>query len=123
MLSGAVAFWPVSRRLECLLDFFTRDLLAAADAAGLAELRVALPVGLAAAFPAAFPGADGADNAVPALRSSARPAVIDVRSLIEASAICIAPIFIAAHLYREGCDWAIDLLLVFRSYVTWQETL
>src|SRR5258706_13672558 len=98
MRSGAGAFGPGSRRLECLLDFFTRDLLAAADAAGLAELRVALPVGLAAAFPADFPGADGADNALPALRNSARADEIDVRSLLQVSGIYIATVFLAAHL-------------------------
>lgn len=98
MRSGAGAFCPGSRRLECLLDFFKRDLLAA-EAAGLAELRVALPVGLPAAFPGAFAGADGADQAAPAVRSSARPAVIDVRSLIEASTICIATVFVAAPIY------------------------
>ena len=120
MRSGAGAFCPGSRRLECLLDFFKRDLLAA-EAAGLAELRVALPVGLPAAFPGAFAGADGADHATPAVRSSARPAVIDVRSLIEASTICIATVFVAAYLYREDRDSTIELLLVFRWYDTRQE--
>ena len=90
MRSGAGAFCPGSRRLECLLDFLRRDLLAA-DAAGLAELRVALPVGLPAGLPGAFAGADGADHATPAVRSSARPAVIDVRSLISLD-----------YLYRDG---------------------
>src|SRR6266404_5236161 len=120
MRSGAGAFCPGSRRLECLLDFFTRDLLPA-EAAGLAKLRVALPAGFPVAFPVGFPAADGADQAVPAVRSSARPAVIDVRSLIEASTICIATIFIAAHLYREGRDSTIELLLGFRWYDTRQE--
>src|SRR5690348_16902781 len=70
MRSGAGAFCPRSRRLECLLAFFPRA-LPAAEAAGLAELRVA------------FPGVDVADHAVPAVSSSARPAIIDVRSLIQ----------------------------------------
>jgi hypothetical protein len=106
--------------LDCLLDFFTRDLLAA-DAAGRAELRVALPVGFPAGFPAAFPGADGADQAVPAVRSNARPAAIDVRSLIEASPISIATSSSQPYLYREGRDSTIELLLVFRWYDTGQE--
>src|SRR6266404_6651621 len=120
MRSGAGAFCPGSRRLERLLDFFKRD-LPAADAAGLAELRVALPVGLPAAFPGAFAGADGADQAVPAVRSSAKPAVIDVRSLIEASTISIATISSQLYLYREGRDSTIELLLGFRWYDTGQE--
>src|ERR1700730_3702604 len=86
MRSGAGAFCPFSRRLECLLDFFTRDLLPA-EAEDLAGVRVA--------FPVAFPGADVADHAVPAVRSSARPAVIDVRSLIQPR-LC---------LYREHRDF------------------
>src|SRR5258705_3392640 len=116
MRSGAGAFCPGSLRLECLLDFFTRDLLAA-DAAGRAALRV----GLLAAFPGAFAGADGADQATPAVRSSAKPAVIDVRSLIEASTISIATISSQPYLYREGRDSTIELLLVFRWYHTRQE--
>jgi hypothetical protein len=67
------------------MDFFTRDLLPA-EAEDLATVRVA--------FPVAFGGADGADDATPAVRSSTKPAVIDVRSLIEAS----------TNLYREGRD-------------------
>src|SRR6202043_3723522 len=46
---------------------------------------------------------------------------IDVRSLIEASTICIATVFVAAYLYREDRDSTIELLLVFRWYDTWQE--
>src|ERR1700732_624970 len=107
MRSGAGAFCPRSRRLECLLDFFTRDLLPP-EAAVLAGLRVA--------FPVAFVGADGADDATPAVRSSARPTVIDVRSLIEGSTI-----YLATNLYREGRDWTIELLLGFRWYDTRQE--
>jgi hypothetical protein len=49
-----------------LLDFLTRDLLAT----GFAALREALA------------GADVAEYAVPAVRSSARPAVMDFRRLI-----------------------------------------
>jgi len=67
MRSGAGTFCPRSRRLECLLDFFARDLLAD----GFAALRVALAS-----------TADVAEHAVPAVRSSAKPAVIDVRRLI-----------------------------------------
>lgn len=115
MRSGAGVFCPGSRRLECLLDFFTRD-LPAAGVAGRAELRVALPP-----FPAAFAGADGADHAAPAVRSSAKPAVIDVRSLIEASTISIATTSSQPYLYREGRDWTIELLLGFRWYDTRQE--
>src|ERR1700747_242962 len=77
MRSGAGAVCPRSRRLECLLDFFTRDLLA--SEAGRAELRVAFP-----AFGAAFGATFGvAAHAVPAVRSSARLAVIEVRSFIQ----------------------------------------
>src|ERR1700682_8597 len=72
MRSGAGAFCPRSRRLECLLDFFTRDLLPG-EAAGLAELAVALSLA---------PGHVAA-HAVPAVRSSAKPAVIGVRSFIQ----------------------------------------
>jgi hypothetical protein len=69
MRSGAGAVCPRSRRLECLPDFFTRD-LPAAEAAGFAELRVL------------FAPVNAAEH-VPAVRSSAKPAVIDVRSLIQ----------------------------------------
>src|SRR5258708_27612732 len=86
MRSEAGAFWPGSLRLERLLDFFRRDLLAE-GAAGLAEVRVVLAAALPAGFAAAFAGADGADQATPAVSSSAKPAVIDVRSLIQASTI------------------------------------
>src|SRR5260370_16542085 len=69
MRSGAGAFCPGCRRLECLLDFFTRDLAPAERVAGFAALRAPLaPVNAA--------------EHVPAVRSSAKPAVIDVRSLI-----------------------------------------
>src|ERR1700730_2405108 len=81
MRSGAGTFCPRSRRLECLLDFFTRDLLPA-EAEDLAGLRVA--------FPAAFAGADGVDDAAPAVRISAKLAVIDVRSLIQPRLFLIA---------------------------------
>lgn len=90
MRSAAGAFCPRSRRLECLLDLFVRDLLAA----GFAALRVGLA------------GADVAEYAVPAIRSSARPAVIDVRSLIQPRSSYIA----------KRRHSAIELLLVFRWY-------
>ena len=116
MRSGAGAFCPGSRRLECLLDFLTRDLLAA-EAAGRAALRVALPVG----FPAAFAGADRAHHAVPAVSSNAKPAVIDVRSFMQAPTISVATISSQPYLYREGRDSTIELLLGFRWYDTRQE--
>jgi hypothetical protein len=104
MRSGAGAFCPGSRRLERLLDFFTRDLLDA-DAAGRAELRVALPAALPAGFPAALAGEDGADHAAPAVRISAKPAVIDVRSLISLdnldSQCFAAPIYTAKDAIRQ----------------------
>lgn len=108
MRSGAGAFCPRSRRLECLLDFFTRALLAA-EGAGFAALRVA------------FPDAEGADHTAAAARSNARAAVIDVRSLISALTMQLdvsksRPIYTA-----KGRDWTIGLLLVFRRYDTWQE--
>ena len=67
--SGAGAFCPGCRRLECLPDFFTRALVAA-ETRGLAAPRVGLL------------GADGADHAVAAANSSAKLSVIDVRSFI-----------------------------------------
>src|SRR5579859_1455901 len=67
MRSGAGAFCPRCRRLECLLDFLTRDLPTTGD------------LGLAAR--AGLLGVE-ADHAAPAVSSSARPAAIDVRSLI-----------------------------------------
>src|SRR5258707_13951329 len=67
MRRGAGTFCPRPPRLECL-DLFRRDL--PAEAAGFAELRVA------------FPGVEVAHHAVPAVSTSARPAVIDSRSLI-----------------------------------------
>src|SRR6266849_9288327 len=70
MRSGAGAFCPRSRFLECLLDLFTRDLAAAERGAGFAALR------------APFAPVNAAEH-VPAVRSSAKPAVIDVRSLIQ----------------------------------------
>src|SRR5438309_1573922 len=72
MRSGAGAFCPGSRRLECLLDFLTCA-LPLAEARGFTALRVGLL------------GVDGADHTVAAVRSSASPAMIDVRSLISAS--------------------------------------
>src|SRR5258706_16132039 len=102
MRSGAGVFCPRSRRLECLLDLFPRDLL---PTAGFAELRVA------------FAGGAEADHTAPAVSSSARPAVIDVRSLIQPRlSISIAPMYIA-----NGRESAIELLLVSRWYDTWQE--
>src|SRR6266436_2133850 len=98
MRSGAGVFWPRSRRLECLVDFFPRD-LPAEEAAGFAELRVA------------FPGVEGADHAVPAVSTSARPAVIDFRSLMQPRLSIIS----AAR------DSAIELSLVLRWYHAGQE--
>src|SRR5712675_352695 len=89
MRSGAGAFCPFSRCLECLLTFFARALLAA-EARGFEAPRVGLL------------GVDGADHTVAPVRSSAKPTIIDVRSFISASTphwdfACIAP-----HSYREG---------------------
>src|SRR5258705_6800153 len=90
MRSGAGAFCPGCRRLERLLDFFTRA-LPAAEAFGFEALRVGLL------------GVDGADHTVALVRSSARPTRIDVRTLIVTSTIHLATITcVAPHQYREG---------------------
>src|SRR5260221_12368923 len=102
MRSGAGVFCPRSRRLECLLDLFPRDLL---PTAGFAELRVA------------FAGGAEADHAAPAASSSAKPAVIDARSLIQPRlSIYIATIYIA-----NVRELDIEQLLGSRWYDTWQE--
>jgi hypothetical protein len=62
---------------------------------------VALPAG----FPAVFAGDDGADHATPAVRSNAKPAVIDVRSLMSLdnldSQCFAAPIYTAKGAIRQ----------------------
>src|SRR6267154_705083 len=90
MRSGAGAFCPGGRRLECLLDFFTRA-LPAAEAFGFEALRVGLL------------GVDGADHTVALVRSSAKPTRIDVRSLIVTSTIHLATLPVSRPIqYREG---------------------
>src|SRR6267378_3938698 len=103
MRSGAGAFCPGCRRLERLLDFFTRA-LPAAEAFGFEALRVGLL------------GVEGADHTVALVRSSAKPTRIDVRTLIVTSTIHLATFNTA-----KGRDQAIELLLVFRWYDTGQE--
>src|SRR5579859_6046757 len=72
MSSGAGAFCPGWRRLECLLVFLPWDLLEA-ELVGFTALRAGF---------AGFAGLEAAEYATPAVSSTAKPAVIDLRSLI-----------------------------------------
>src|SRR5258707_15645829 len=108
MRSGAGAFCPGCRRLERLLDFFTRA-LPAAEAFGFEALRVGL-------------GVEGAEHTVALVRSIARPTRIDVRTLIVTSTIHLATLPVSRPINTaKGRDQAIELLLVFRWYDTGQE--
>src|SRR5258708_20605733 len=107
--SGEVAFWPGCRRLERLLDFFTRT-LPAAEALGFEALRAGLL------------GVDGADHTVALVRSSARPTRIDVRTLIVTSTIHLTTLPVSRPINTaKGPDQAIELLLVFPWYDTGQD--
>src|SRR6266404_284904 len=109
MRSGAGAFCPGCRRLECLLDFFTRA-LPAVEARGFEAPRVGLL------------GVDGADHTVAPVRSSAKPTIIDVRSLIISLDYPTRDLPASRPINTaKGRDQAIELLLVFRSYDTGQE--